>query len=49
MGIAHTEGRIEASMSDQINLEDSVASVIHGDRVIRKYEVAKRYHGLLAT
>ena len=34
-------------MSDRINLEDSVASVIHGNWGVKQYMVRKRRNGLL--
>ena len=48
MGISRMRVHIEANVSDRINLEDSVASVVHRNRGVRKYGVAQRRNGLLA-
>ena len=48
MDIGWLGNRIEANVSDRINLKDSVASMIYGDRSVQQYGVEERHNGLLA-
>ena len=48
VSIGWVGGRIETDVRDRINLENSVADGIHGNRGIRRYGVTDQRNSLLA-